>query len=141
MATSSASETKKRKRETSDEETSLFVAEGDHREEMNDSDLDDEDDEDRIIEKYNHDSENLPDNPAFDPNLEETMTKIAELIVEFEEILPLHASGSEALRNMHMNAKALCERTKPIPPTFAAMGVRASGKFEINMPILTWLFY
>lgn len=142
MATSSASETKKRKRETSDEETSLFVAEEDHRDETNsDSDLDDEDDEDNIIESYNHDSENFPDHPAFDPGLEETMTKLTELIIKFEEELRPHASGSEALRNMHINAKVLCEQPKPNPPTSAVMGLRASGEFESNIPILTWLYY
>lgn len=136
MATSHDGETKKRKRESSDEETSQMITEENQLEKFNsDADIDnnEKEDKDDADKRYNHGSEKLPDHPAFDSDLEDAMITITNLIIKFEKISRLHASGSEALQNMHANAEALCERPKPTPPTFAVIGVRASGKFEIKM--------
>lgn len=135
MATSYAGEAKKRKREITDEG---------YREEVNsDTDLSDDDGDggNDTNDKYNLANEDPPDHPAFSSDLEKVMTDGTGLIVKFEQMSRLHASKSEALRHMHANAKALCERPKPTPPTFAVVGVCASGKFGNNMPTMPWLFY
>lgn len=130
MAITNEIETKKRKREDTDEVVSQMIAEEGHLEEVNsDTDLDDDKHEDDTREKYDHGSEKFPSHPAYDPDLEDVMSRLTDCIMELEEKSRLHASGSEALQNMHVNAKTLCERPKPIPPIFAVIGVRASGKF------------
>jgi hypothetical protein len=144
METFHANEPKKRKREDADE-ISQTIAGEDHQEEVDsDADVDDDDDHEggnNTNNKYNLASEDPPEHAAFGLEFEEVMTEFTGVIVEFERVLRRHASGSKPLQWMHMNAKALCERPKPTPPTFAVIGMRASGKCESNMPTSTWLFY